>query len=222
MSPISPRPGVAYWLGARLYLGVTNRSNAVPLIVHRGASFSMPEDSNFAPLPEGYEPSAEDLAAVVDAAYAEDPRKKILGMGENDEGVIFAGMGEPLLRLETITEAAKLIRESRHGVPFRLKTNGLVPGGDNAGAAAMLKEAGIKSASVFLPAADPKKFDELAKPISPEFNFGMVCDFIGQLSEAGIDVECTTVKRPEINVSAIRQLALALGATDTRVASYHP
>ncbi|GBG27471.1 Hypothetical Protein FCC1311_036932 [Hondaea fermentalgiana] len=220
---MSARPGLVYWLGSKLYLGVTNRCNAVPIIVQRGPSFSMPEDSGFAKLPEDEEePTAQDMFEAVDNAYASDPRKKMIGMGENDEGVTFAGYGEPLLRLDTILEAAQIIRETRHGVPLRIKTNGLMPGGDNASAAQQLAAAGIKSASVFLPGADPNTFAKFAQAESPELNFGMVCDFIGQLSEAGLDVECTTVKRDGIDVSAVRQLAMALGATETRAVSFHP
>jgi hypothetical protein len=34
-------------------------------------------------------------------------------------GVVFGGAGEPLLRLDTIAETIELVRQQRHGVPFR-------------------------------------------------------------------------------------------------------
>jgi MoaA/NifB/PqqE/SkfB family radical SAM enzyme len=42
------------------------------------------------------------------------------------EEITFAGMGEPLLRLNTLSNAAILIKDKRHGVPLRVKTNGLI------------------------------------------------------------------------------------------------
>jgi MoaA/NifB/PqqE/SkfB family radical SAM enzyme len=39
---------------------------------------------------------------------------------------IFAGLGDPLLRLGVVEETAKLIKAKRHGVRLRLTTNGLV------------------------------------------------------------------------------------------------
>ena len=65
---------------------------------------------------------ARELAAIVDATYE---RAEIVGMGENDPGVVFAGAGEPLLRLDVVVDTIAMVRESRHGVPFRVHSNGL-------------------------------------------------------------------------------------------------
>ena len=48
------------------------------------------------------EPTAEELTAVVNAAYDSEGEggRTIIGTGENDAGVCFAGYGEPLLRLQ--------------------------------------------------------------------------------------------------------------------------
>ena len=40
-------------------------------------------------------------------------------MGEDDPGITFGGVGEPLLRVETICEAVSQMRQRRHGVPVR-------------------------------------------------------------------------------------------------------
>ena len=100
------RPGVAYVLGRTLYLSMTNRSNAATIVETRGPSFKMPADSFFRPYRDpphslSKEPEAEELAEVLDMFY---DKLEILGMGENDPGVVFAGMGEPLLRMEQIRE----------------------------------------------------------------------------------------------------------------------
>ena len=110
------RPGVAYTLGRTLYLSVTNRSNALSILKTRGPGFVMPPSSGFALLSDP-EPDASELAAIVDATYE---RAEIVGMGENDPGVVFAGAGEPLLRLDVVVDTIAMVRESRHGVPFRV------------------------------------------------------------------------------------------------------
>ena len=55
-------PGLSYTLGRTLYVALTNRCNSVPLFSTRGPGFQMPAASGFAPLPDGVEPSAEQVA----------------------------------------------------------------------------------------------------------------------------------------------------------------
>jgi hypothetical protein len=111
------RPGLAYSLGRTLYLSVTNRSNAASILDTRGPGFRMPESSGFILLPDDApEPTSDELAAVVDACYAD---MDIVGMGENDPGVTFAGLGEPLLRMETIVETIATVRERRFVASLR-------------------------------------------------------------------------------------------------------
>ena len=104
-----------------MYLSVTNKSNALSILKTRGPGFVMPPSSGFALLSDP-EPDANELAAIVDATYE---RAEIVGMGENDPGVVFAGAGEPLLRLDVVVDTMAMVRESRHGVPFRIHSNGL-------------------------------------------------------------------------------------------------
>ena len=61
-------PGLSYTLGRTLYVALTNRCNSVPLFSTRGPGFQMPAASGFAPLPDGVEPSAEQVAEAVAAA----------------------------------------------------------------------------------------------------------------------------------------------------------
>lgn len=117
-------PGLTYWLHNKLYLAVTNRTISLSPIQLRGPSFILPPSSKFEPLHGDFEPSAQDLFDAVDNAY-EDGLVEVNSM-KSDE-ITFAGMGEPLLRTDTIEQAAKLIKEARHGVPLRIKTNGLIP-----------------------------------------------------------------------------------------------
>ena len=198
------RPGVAYVLGRTLYLAMTNRSNAATIVETRGPGFAMPPESFFVPYSEPYrEPEAEELADVVDLFYE---KLEIVGMGENDPGVVFAGMGEPLLRMDQIRETIEQVHESRHGVPFRVSTNGLFP----PSAAVALADAGISNATVALATADPTQYAELMRPESGDH--ATVCGFIASLAEAGVEVEATVVERPGVDVAAARKLAEALGA----------
>ena len=89
--------GITYRLGRTLYVALTNSCNAVSLIQSRGPGFAMPVQSGFAPLPEGFTPSAEEVYQAVEAAQ-----------GDYDS-IAFAGAGEPLLRLGVLEQAAQLL-----------------------------------------------------------------------------------------------------------------
>ena len=174
--------GVSYWLRNKLYLSLTNRtvSAATPLSL-RGPSFVMPKESDFAPLPEGFEPTAASLVEVVEQSFAEG-RINVDSM-RSDE-VSFAGLGEPLLRLDCIEEVVRAVRESRHGARFRVKTSGLVLSRDAAEVSARLKDCGVKMVSIALLADSPKLYEEIVQPTNGA-GFGDVCSFTIACLEAG-------------------------------------
>ncbi len=62
----------------------------------------MPTSSQFQLL-GSFEPSPDNLASEVESYYT-SPDVTIVGMGENDHGVTFAGYGEPLLRSDALLE----------------------------------------------------------------------------------------------------------------------
>ena len=160
-------------------------------------------------------------------------------MGENDTGAAFAGYGEPLLRLQAVTEAATLIRERRHGVPLRVVTTGLGDVGDVSDVASQLAGAGISAATVNLLAATPDAFERRVSALSETYRellgddakdalpvragaFGAVCTLVEALSEKGIEVEVAMVSgAPDSDVSAGKALAESLGAVSFRARSYH-
>ncbi len=113
--------GLTYVLRNKLYIALTNQCVSRSPIQLRGPSFQMPASANFSPLER--EPTADDIYKAVDDAF----EHKLIAISSMDsDEITFAGIGEPLLRLETMTTAAKLIVEKRHGVHLRLKTSGLV------------------------------------------------------------------------------------------------
>ena len=115
--------GISYWLRNKLYISLTNECNSLSPIALRGPSFIMPPSSGFVPLIENKEPTPLEIAAVVDDAFEND--KIFVSSMESDE-ITFAGVGEPLLRYNVLLDSANLIKTKRHGVPLRLKTNGLI------------------------------------------------------------------------------------------------
>lgn len=175
------KKGLSYWIGNKLYLALTNECNSVTKLAARGPNF--PWAKTFEPLSHGYEPSAQEVFAAVDSAFKDG--KIAVGSMESDE-ISIAGLGEPLLRLETLLRATELIKEKYHGVPLRLKTNGLIPSIKSASIVKSLKDAGIDQLSVTLMTDNPKKFDEIMKPQGASFSD--VCAFIIACSEAGTHI----------------------------------
>jgi hypothetical protein len=39
---------------------------------------------------------------------------------------VFAGSGEPLLRIDTLVETVSIVQSAMNAIPFRINTNGLV------------------------------------------------------------------------------------------------
>ena len=120
------RPGVAYVLRNALYLQPCARNvAATSLLASRGPGFALPADCGFERLEPDAEPSAAELAALVDEVYAASTASSAGAMGESDAGVTFAGDGEPLLALETLISTVELLQVRRNGLPMRLVTSGL-------------------------------------------------------------------------------------------------
>lgn len=211
--------GLTYFLRSNLYITLTNECNAFTSLYLRGANFKMPEASGFQPLEEGVEPTAEDILKAVDEAF---DAGKISVSSMESEPITFAGAGEPLLRLGVLTSAAELIKDKRHGVPIRVKTNGLILSKDAAMVATDLKSAGVDQISINLASDNPKTFQEIVGS-KTNANFGDVCSFVIACSEAGLDTTCTAVERPGVvDLSKVRGLALSLGATGFNHSTYHP
>lgn len=116
-----------YVLQNKLFIALTDRTVSRSLIALRGPSFHFPPTANIFPLTS--EPNADDIFRVVDAAF-DDGTINVDSMESED--ITFAGAGEPLLKLDVMTEAASMILESRHGAQLRLNTTGLVPSKDSA------------------------------------------------------------------------------------------
>ena len=208
---------IGYWLKGKLYLSVTAQKwSKNALIDLRGPSFQMPKDSGFRRT--DYEPSVEEMVNEVENAF-EKGLIEVDSM-KSDE-ITFAGAGEPLIRLDDITEAATIIKESRHGVPLRVMTSGLILSKNAFDVATSLKQSGIKHLSVALMTDNPKLYQELVNPTNGA-SFNDVLSFVAVGVEAGLTVSCSAVERPGVNIGNIRSLALSLGASSFHSYPYFP
>ncbi len=171
----------SYWVNGKLYLSLGSQRWSKTLLELKGPTFKFDEKSNFKEIARDYEPTSEEIFNEVDDAF----EKGLIGVDsmKSDE-ITFAGDGEPLVYLDTLLESASLIKESRHGVPLRVLTSGLVSSSNSEDVATSLKQAGIKHVSVALIADNPKSYHDLVKPTNGA-SFNDVCSFISIGVEAG-------------------------------------
>ena len=158
------------------------------------------------------------LHDAVEKAF-EDEQVAVLDM--DSAPITFAGYGEPLLCPQVIYDTCHLIKEGRHGVPLRVKTNGLIGLDESAQTASRLKDCGIDRVSIGLHAENPSQYQKLVQPLDKK-GFSEVCSFVINCVEAGLEVECQAVEAPGVDISAVRRLALSLGAQEFKSISYHP
>jgi molybdenum cofactor biosynthesis enzyme MoaA len=107
------------------------------------------------------------------------------------------------------------VHEKRHGVPFRVITNGLLP----PGVATALRSGGVKKASVAIMSNNPNQYAQMMQP-SDGRTHADVCSFVAALVAAGVETECTAVCQPGVNVRQAQDLAEALGAVRFRSREY--
>ena len=201
------KPRVAYWLDNSLYLNITNKCSNKCWFCFR----------NFKKGVGGFnlklerEPTVSEVKAEVEAAW---------GLKRWRE-VVFCGFGESTARLDVLLEVARWLREHYSSVPIRLDTNGhgyvLNKGRD---VAEELRGAGISSVSVSLNGHDEESY---AANCRPEFKggFAAVVDFVKKAKKAGLAVEVSAVRMPEVNMDKVSAVAESLGVP-LRIRDYIP
>jgi len=192
------KPRISYWLDNSLYLNITNKCS-------NNCWFCL---RNFKQGVGGFnlklerEPTTAEVKAELEEA---------LGLRRWSE-VVFCGFGEPTARLDVLLEVARWIRE-RCGstIPIRVDTNGhgyvLNKGME---VAEELQAAGVSSVSVSLNGHDEESYAENCRP---EFSggFAAVLEFVKKAKNAGLDVEVSAVRMPEVNMEKVGAVAEALG-----------
>jgi cyclic pyranopterin phosphate synthase len=202
------KPRTVYWLDNSLYLNITNRCSNNCWFCFR----------NFKQGVGGFnlklerEPTTAEVKAELEVALA------LRRWGE----VVFCGFGEPTARLDVLLEVARWIRKRCGGsVPIRVDTNGhgyvLNEGRD---VAQELRTAGVRKVSVSLNGHDEASYAENCRPMFGG-GFAAVVGFIKKAKMAGLGVEVSAVRMPEVDVEKVGAVAKSLGVP-LRVRGYIP
>jgi len=136
--------------------------------------------------------------------------------------VVFTGFGEPTERLDVLLEVTVWIKK-RYGssLAVRLDTNGhgylLNEGRD---IASELKAAGVDKVSVSLNGYNEETYRENCRPAF-KCAFVTVIDFIKKAKKAGIEVEVSAVRMPEVDIEKVKAVVDSLGV-GFRVRDYIP
>jgi len=166
---------IAYAIGKRLYLNITNRCNNACFfcgllsdLVYRGYELTLAED-----------PPAEAVLAA-----AGDPTAY--------EEIVFSGFGEPTLRLDVLRDVAGELRR-RGARRIRLVTNGL---GSRANGRDIIPDLHglIDAVSVSLQAGTPEAYMKVCKTQGVEDPYPAVKDFIRSAKLYFPEVEATAVE----------------------------
>jgi hypothetical protein len=215
--PPEASDSITYTFAGVVYVSLTNDSNcALTMLAANGPGFEFPPGTGFAPLPQGFEPTAAETVAATLVAC--DTLDAAAGGTSTPREIVYAGLGEPLMRLRPLCEVvATLAAASDRVGGQRLNTNGLLGGGDDATttaaeAAQMLADAGLDSACVQIQSSDATQHNELMGP-NAGLSLADAAEFASQLLRAGVAVECSVIARPEVDVDLAQALALGLGAT---------
>jgi hypothetical protein len=155
--------------------------------------------------------------------------------------VVFAGEGEPTLRLPILLSISRAIRENYHTLklPIRMITNGLtisslneyINGRCQNKVLREMKDSGITHLSIAFMTSCSKQYRELMNPTSYTSHgihineaycpHQRLCHLIQAATACGFDVELTGVDRPDIDKEKAEEFAAKIGAT-FRWRSYYP
>jgi cyclic pyranopterin phosphate synthase len=202
------KPRIAYWLDSSLYLNITNRCSNRCWFCFRNFKNGVGGFN----LKLKHEPTLGELKAELEV---------VLGLRRWGE-VVFCGFGEPTARLDILLEVARWLRECYgDAILIRVDTNGhgyvLNEGRDIAGE---LREAGVCSVSVSLNGHDEVSYAENCRP---KFNggFASVVGFIRKAKAAGLGVEASVVRMPEVDIEKVKAVTESLDVP-LRIRDYIP
>lgn len=131
------------------------------------------------------------------------------------KGIVFGGLGDPLLKPDLLLAAVATLKQHRHGVPVAVATFGLTDDPDIPLLAQSLADAGIETLQVFLPVSNPPAYARLLQ-VDPVL-FNRLCQFIEICVAADLRVECFTHTDLQSMAGECRALAFALGAVSFEV-----
>jgi len=202
------KPRIVYYLDNNLYLNITNRCSNRCWFCFRNFKNGVGGFN----LKLEHEPTVGELEAELEA---------VLGLRRWSE-VVFCGFGEPTERLDVLLEVARrLVEWCGDAILIRVDTNGhgyvLNEGRDVAGE---LRDAGVSSVSVSLNGHNEVSYAENCRP---KFSggFASVVDFVKEAKAAGLSVEVSVVRIPEIDIEKVKVVAESLNVP-LRIRDYIP
>ncbi len=202
------KPRIVYCLDNSLYLNITNRCSNRCWFCFRNFKNGVGGFN----LKLEHEPTVGELEAELEA---------VLGLRRWSE-VVFCGFGEPTERLDVLLEVARrLVEWCGDAILIRVNTNGhgyvLNEGRDVAGE---LRDAGVSSVSVSLNGHNEVSYAENCRP---KFSggFASVVDFVKEAKAAGLSVEVSVVRIPEIDIEKVKVVAESLNVP-LRIRDYIP
>jgi len=129
----------------------------------------------------------------------------------SDKEVVWCRFGEPTIRLDTVLDLTRSIKQSYPNLKIRLDTDGLAslrnPGRN---VAKELSEAGIHYVSISLNAETEEKYERLCRP-SLVGSYQSVLDFARDCRRQISQVRLTVVNLEGIDVHKCREIAEELG-----------
>jgi len=189
-------PSIVYWLGDNLYLNITNQCSNNCYFCFRNYKNGI---GNFK-LKLTDEPSTQEVI---------DNVKEVINKRQWKE-IVFCGFGEPLMRLDTVLEVARWLKQYHSGMTVRIDTNGQAQlFYKDRNVVTEIKRAGVDKVSVSLNAHNKPVYDQICKP-KFENAYPAVLDFIKAVG-AEFDTEVTAVTIPEADLPKIEQIASDLG-----------
>ncbi len=196
---ISEKGEIAYKIRDSLYLNITNKCS-------NKCKFCVRFRTNYV---KGHNLRLEREPTVLQII------KSIKDPGAYKE-VVFCGLGEPFLKLDTVKKVAKWVKEQ--GGRVRVNTNGH---GNLINKRNILPELKglVDSLSISLDAEDAETYEKVCRPLIGEAFNGMI-EFTKESKKYIPDVKLTVVKVPEIDIEKCRNLAAELGV-ELRVRSFN-
>ena len=184
---------IAYNIGKKLYLNITNRcpNDCVFCIRQNGDGIGDTQ------LWLKAEPDVEQILQAV-------------GDPTGYEEIGFCGYGEPIMRLDVVVAVAKALRP--FGIPIRLDTNGLanlIHGRDVWPDLAGL----LDTVSISLNAHNAAEYNKLCRSKWGEAAYPAMLDFARRAKDYVPKVILTVVDYPGVNLEACRNIANEIGVS---------
>jgi TatD family-associated radical SAM protein len=191
------KPSIVYWLGDNLYLNVTNQCSNNCYFCFRNYKSGI----NGFMLKLSHDPATYEVTNdVKDIVHKRRWRE-----------IVFCGFGEPLMRLDTVLEVTRWLKQYHFDTTIRVDTNGqaqLLYKDRNV--ITELKKAGVDRVSVSLNAHNQQIYNQICKPKSQNA-YTAALNFI-KAAKNEFDTEVTAVTIPEADLPKIERIAFDLGA----------